>query len=177
MDRQQPPPGGPADRPAPPPAAGAAGPGAGADPADPAAGLDDAARWRAQRREAAGAHAAALAARQRAESARARALITQFVADARRQGVAPVPLHVRSYDGAARYRTPLEGWYLRRDGTVGVDTAGEFYVLTAPSSLVARFRGVRPLPQDPPLVIGAGGKDGESLDLPVALARVLAGEV
>ena len=74
-------------------------------------------------------------------------------------------------------RTPLQGWYLRRDETVGVDTAGEFYVLTAPPSLTARFRGVQPVPQDPPLVIGAGGKDGESIDLPDALARVLAGEV
>ncbi|UZN04476.1 hypothetical protein [Cellulomonas sp. S1-8] len=139
------------------------------DPTDPAA------QWRAQRREAAAAHAAALAGRQRAESTRARALIAQFVADARAGSVAPVRLHVRSYDGRARYRTPLEGWYLRRDETVGVDTAGEFYVLTAPPSLVARFRGVRPEPQDPPLVIGAGGKDGESIDLPDALARVLAG--
>lgn len=157
-------------------------PGGPDDPARPAvapadAGTDAAAAWRARRREAAGAHADALAARQRAESDRARALIAAFVADARRRGVDPVPLQVRSYDGRARYRTPLEGWYLRRDGTVGVDTAGEFYVLTAPASLAARFRGVRPEPQDPPLVIGAGGKDGESLDLPEALARALAGEV
>lgn len=138
---------------------------------------DEAARWRAQRREAAGAHADALAARQRAESARARALIAQFVVEARERGVTPGPLHVRSYDGRARYRTPLQGWYLRRDETVGIDTDGEFYVLTAPASLVARFRGVQPAPQDPPLVIGAGGKDGESIDLPDALARVLRGEV
>ncbi len=138
---------------------------------------DDAAQWRARRREAAGAHADALAARQRAESARARTLIAEFLDDARTAGLAPGPLHARSYDGRARYRTGLQGWYLRRDGTVGIDTAGEFYVLTAPSSLVARFRGVQPTPQDPPLVIGAGGKDGESIDLPDALARVLAGEV
>lgn len=162
MGPQQPAPGGPADR----PAAGGAG---GAD--------DPAARWREQRREAAGAHAEALAARQRAESTRARAMISEFLADVRARGVAPVPLHVRSYDGGARYRTPLTGWYLRRDESVGIDTAGAFYVLTAPASLVARFRGVHPTPQDPPLVIGAGGKDGESVDLPVALARVLAGEV
>jgi hypothetical protein len=32
---------------------------------------------------------------------------------------------------------------------------------------------VRPEPSDPPLVLGAGGKDGESLDLDVAIARVL----
>ncbi|GIG41512.1 hypothetical protein [Cellulomonas phragmiteti] len=159
MPVQQPGPGGPGDRPA------------------PGDGPDAAALWRAQRREAAGAHAEALAARQRAESARARAMIEQFLVDARARGVDPVPLHVRSYDGGARYRTPLTGWYLRRDETVGIDSSGEFYVLTTPSSLVARIRGVQPTPQDPPLVIGAGGKDGESIDLPDALARVLAGEV
>ncbi|MBO0901487.1 hypothetical protein J1G42_16350 [Cellulomonas sp. zg-ZUI222] len=155
---------------------------AGPTPAAPQAaseqpGPDRAAQWREQRREAARAHADALAARQRAESTRARAIIAGFLAEARERGVAPGPLHVRSYDGRARYRTPLRGWYLRRDETVGVDTAGEFYVLTAPPSLTARFRGVQPVPQDPPLVIGAGGKDGESIDLPDALARVLAGEV
>ena len=138
---------------------------------------DDAARWREQRREAASAHAEALAARQRAESARARVLIGEFLADARRAGLEPERLHVRSYDGRARYRTPLRGWYLRRDETVGIDTDGGFYVLTAPGSLLAHVRGVTPAPQDPPLVIGAGGKDGESIDLKDALARVLAGEV
>ncbi|WP_291813934.1 hypothetical protein [Cellulomonas sp.] len=166
MTPQQPAPGDPAD-----------GPARRTDGGGSGVSEDDAARWRAQRREAAGAHAEALAARQRAESARARAMIGEFLAEARVRGVAPVPLHVRSYDGRARYRTPLEGWYLRRDETVGVDTSGEFYVLTTPRSLVARFRGVRPAPQDPPLVIGAGGKDGESIDMPDALARVLAGEV
>jgi hypothetical protein len=54
-----------------------------------------------------------------------------------------------------------------------VDVDGEFYVLTAPSSLTARFRGVTPVPSDPPLVLGAGGKDGESLDLVQALDRAL----
>lgn len=138
---------------------------------------DDAARWRERRREAAGAHAEALAARQRAESARARALIEEFLVAVRADGPAPVPLHVRSYDGRARYRTPVQGWYLRRDETVGVGTDGAFYVLTTPGSLAARFRGVRPAPQDPPLVIGAGGKDGESIDMADALRRVLAREV
>ncbi|MFC8193383.1 hypothetical protein ACFUMH_17145 [Cellulomonas sp. NPDC057328] len=150
---------------------------AGTPDATPDHGADAAARWREQRREAAGAHAEALAARQRAESARARTLIEEFLGGVRAGGPAPVPLHVRSYDGRARYRTPLQGWYLRRDQTVGVDTDGAFYVLTAPSSLAARFRGVRPTPQDPPLVIGAGGKDGESIDMADALRRVLAGEV
>ncbi|WP_240696446.1 hypothetical protein [Cellulomonas sp. HD19AZ1] len=158
-----------------PPTSGPSGNGRPADAAPPDPHDDATARWRAGRREAAAAHADALAARQRAESDRARAHIAQFLTDARAAGLDPVPLHVRSYDGRARYRTSLTGWYLRRDETVGIDTDGAFYVLTAPSSVVARFRGVRPTPQDPPLVIGAGGKDGESIDLPDALARVLAG--
>ncbi|HEY0186371.1 MAG TPA: hypothetical protein VGC67_02685 [Cellulomonas sp.] len=145
------------------------GPAAGSDQT-PGPGPDD---WRTRRREAADAHEAALLARRRAESDRARELIRRFVVEAARRGVAPVPLHATGYGGRGRYRTGLDGWYLRRDETVAVATDGEFYVLTVPGSLGARFRGVQPDPQDPPLVIGAGGKDGESLDLPVALARAL----
>lgn len=142
-------------------------------PPPPSTPADRAADWRSRRREAADAHEAALRARRQAESARARELIARFVADARDRGVAPEPLHAQGYGGRGRYRTPLQGWYLRRDRTVAVGTDGGFYVLTVPPSLAARLRGVRPEPQDPPLVIGAGGKDGESLDLPVALARAL----
>ena len=135
---------------------------------------DKAARWREERRAAAAAHGELLADRQRAESARAQEHITAFLRRAQSSGPAPEPLFARSYDGRARYRTPLVGWYLRRDETVAIDADGRFYVLTTPSSLTARFRGVTPEPSDPPLVIGAGGKDGESLDMSEALARVLA---
>lgn len=143
------------------------------DPAGPAP-ADDAARWREERRVAAEHHARALAARQAAESARARELLRGLVGQARTDGPPPEPLVVRSFDGRHTYRTPLRGWYLRQDRSVAVDTDGEFYVLRAPSSIAATFRGVRPEPSDPPLVLGAGGKDGESLDLEVAIARVLA---
>lgn len=135
---------------------------------------DKAAAWREQRRAAAAAHGELLADRQRAESARAQELINAFVRRALASGPSPVPLMARSYDGRAHYRTPLTGWYLRRDETVAIDTEGRFYVLTAPSSLTARLRGVTPEPSAPPLVIGAGGKDGESLDMADALTRVLA---
>ena len=134
---------------------------------------DAAADWRDQRREAAAAHEAALVARQRAESDRARQLIAGFLVDARARGVLPEPLRAQGYGGRGSFRTGLDGWYLRRDRTVAIGTDGEFYVLTVPASLSARWRGVTLTPQDPPLVIGAGGKDGESLDLPLALARVL----
>ncbi|MGW6131762.1 hypothetical protein ACWFNE_17210 [Cellulomonas sp. NPDC055163] len=130
--------------------------------------------WRTQRREAAAVHAEALERRRLAESTRARALLAEFVETARARGVAPVPLRAHSYDGRHRYRTPVTGWYLRRDEKVAVGTDGEYYVLGVPTSLRARLRGTTLTPQDPPLVIGAGGKDGESLDLPDALARALA---
>ncbi len=135
----------------------------------------EAARWREERREAAQAHAEALGRRRQAESARAHAMIVEFIAHARVHGPAPEPLRVRTFDGRHRYRTPLEGWYLRTDETVAIDTDGAFYVLRAPSSLAGLVRGVRPEPSDPPLVIGAGGKDGESVDMKDALARLRAG--
>lgn len=130
--------------------------------------------WRTRRRAQAEAHAQALARRQQAESDRARAMIADFVAAALRQGPAAVPLTARSRDGRRRYRTGLTGWYLKRDGSVGVDTAGRFYVLSVPPSMAARLRGAHVEPSDPPLVLGAGGRDGESIDLDRALARVLA---
>ena len=139
-------------------------------------GPDDseAARWREERRAAAEAHAEALERRRRGESARASAMIAEFVAEAATRGPAPEPLRARTFDGRARYRTPLEGWYLRFDETLAIDTGGLFYVLRTPPSIVGRLRGVVPEPSDPPLVLGAGGKDGESVDLREALDRVRA---
>lgn len=135
-------------------------------------GSDDAARWREERREAAAAHADALARRQNAESARARALIAAFVEEARVSGPPPVELRARTYDGRSQVRTRLRGWYLRQNQTVGIDTEGRFYVLSAPGGLVARLRPAEVAPSDPPLVLGLGGKDGETLDLAVALDRL-----
>jgi hypothetical protein len=135
----------------------------------------DAAAWREQRRDAAAAHAEALERRQAAESARASAMIAEFVERAKAVGPAPVPLRARASTGGARFRTPLLGWYLRVDESVGVDVDGQFYVLRAVPSLAARLRGVTPEPSAPPLVLGAGGRDGESLDLRDALDRVLRG--
>jgi hypothetical protein len=48
-------------------------------------------------------------------------------------------------------------------------------VLTAPIGLLERVRGARPEPRRPPLTLGAGGKDGESLPLAEALERLLPG--
>ena len=135
---------------------------------------DDAAQWRAGRREAAAAHADALRRKQEAESAQARELIAAFVRDAAVHGPAPEPLRAYTYDGRSRLRTPLRGWYLRLDESIGIDTDGRFYLLRAPRSIGGLLRGVTPAASDPPLVLGAGGKDGESIDLADALARLVA---
>ncbi|WP_298459373.1 hypothetical protein [uncultured Cellulomonas sp.] len=142
--------------------------------ATPAPG-DDPASWRAQRHEAADVHAEALERRRQSETAQARTLLDEFVEQAAARGLRPTALAARSYDGRSRYRTPLRGWYLRRNESVAVATDGQFYVLTVPASLRARFAGVSPAASDPPLVLGKGARDGESIDLADALARVLSG--
>lgn len=134
---------------------------------------DEAARWRAQRSEAATAHGEALARAQAGESARARALLAEFVAEAGRRGIAPVRLRARSYDGRHRYRTSVLGWYLKLNESVAVGTDGEFYVLGVPASLGALLTGAVVTPSDPPMVLGKGGRDGESIDLPDAIALTL----
>ena len=129
--------------------------------------------WRDQRAEAAEQHARSLRRRQAAESAQARALIAQFVADATARGIAPVTLRATSYDGRARYRTSTLGWYLRRNQTVAVGTDGEFYLLSVPRSIRALFGRATLEPSDPPLILGKGARDGESIDLVDALRIAL----
>lgn len=129
--------------------------------------------WRAARSHAAEVHAEALARRTEAESRLARSMIRAFLTEARARGIGPVALHARSYDGRRRYRTPLRGWYLRRNETVAVTEDGSFYLLSVAPSLPALLRGARPEPSAPPVVLGKGGRDGESIDLVDALRIVL----
>lgn len=119
--------------------------------------------------------AEALERAQAAEARQASALIAQFVADAGAAGLEPEPLTARSYDGSTRYRTNVSGWYLKKDRTIGVGTDGSFYVLSAPKSLSARLRGITLEPTPPPLEVGRGGRDGESMPMADALAKRLAG--
>ncbi|WP_129788673.1 hypothetical protein [Promicromonospora panici] len=132
-------------------------------------------KWAAERAEAVRVQAERLQARQDAEHTRAETMLREFAAAARTAGLAPVPLQVQGYGGRGTARTPLRGWYLRVDRTLGVSTDGDFYVLTAPIGLLDRVRGTRPEPRRPPLTLGAGGKDGESLPLAEALERLLPG--
>ena len=108
--------------------------------------------------------------RRRAAAADLASMLREFAVEAQRRGIPQTALLARGDDGRTRYRTGLQGWYLRRNRTLGVDTAGTFYILSVPASFTARFTGVQVPPADPPLVIGAGGRDGESIPLPELLA-------
>jgi hypothetical protein len=132
-------------------------------------------QWARQRAEAVRLQGERLQARQDAEHSRAEALLREFVAAARAAGLVPVPLRVQGYGGRGTARTPLQGWYLRVDRTAGVSADGDFLVLTAPVGLLDRVRGIRPEPRRPPLLLGAGGKDGDSISLTDALERLLPG--
>jgi hypothetical protein len=127
--------------------------------------------WPERQRRAVQAHAAAQARQRAAEEAEAAELVREFAAEAGRRGWPPVRLTAVPYDGHGRYRTHLTGWYLDRARTRGVDTEGRFYLL---SGLRGRLFGARPEPSAPPLVIGRGGRDGESLPLTDLLRQRLA---
>jgi hypothetical protein len=121
--------------------------------------------WRERRGDAAAEHAAFLDRRRAAEEEQARGQLDEFVRAALDRGLRTSTLRARAYNGRATYRTGLTGWYLKRNGSLGVGTDGRFYVLSAPTSLRARLSGTTLAPSDPPLVVGVGGRDGESMPL------------
>ncbi|GGM45865.1 hypothetical protein GCM10011608_33300 [Micromonospora sonchi] len=132
-------------------------------------GLD----WRERQRRAVSAHAVADERRRAAEQAAAAELVAQFVAEAVRRGLPATRLTARSYDGRRRYRTRLRGWYVDRAQSRAIDLDGRFHLLTVPGGLRARLFGADPQPSPAPLVVGAGGRDGESMPLEILLARRL----
>ena len=134
---------------------------------------DDRAAWLEQRRQAVDGHAAALDAGRAAEAEKAAALLAGFVRRATERGLTPAVLSAQSFNGRATYRTKLRGWYLKSNRSVAVGTDGRFYALTVPSSLRARFTGADVEPSTPRLVIGAGGRDGETMPLAELLERRL----
>ena len=121
--------------------------------------------WREERRQAAVEQAAALGRKKAAETARARELLTGFIATLKERGVEPEPLRAQVVGSNASYRTDLTGWYLRRNRSLAVDVDGNFYILGVPASLKSRVAGVRLVPSDPPIVVGQGARDGESMPL------------
>lgn len=129
--------------------------------------------WAQQQRENARARADLFAARERAESELAAAHLAQFVAAAKAAGLPAEELVVRK-PGTSRFaRTELRGWYLKADRSMAVSEDGAFYLLTAPLTITERFRGFNPKPSPPPLILGKGGRDGESIDLVEALDQRL----
>lgn len=134
-------------------------------------------RWRERRRHSVRAHAEADARQRAAEQAEAAEMVARFAADAARRGLRTERLVATPYSGRGRYRTPLVGWYVDRARSRAVDTEGRYYLLTVPAGLRARLLGARPEPSAPSLVIGRGGRDGESLPLSALLsARLEAGD-
>lgn len=108
-----------------------------------------------------------------AESARASLLIAAFARDATAAGVLPERLYARAYTGRSLLRTDLMGWYIKRDHSVAVSVDGLFYLLHAPGGLKALLKGVVLEPSDPPLELGRGARDGESMPLTESLAKRL----
>ncbi|MEV6343906.1 hypothetical protein [Actinoplanes sp. NPDC051851] len=138
---------------------------------------DEHAAWLEHHRLAVAGRAAALDAGRSAEARHAAALLDDFVQRAGEAGLRPHTLTARSYDGRWTYQTRVRGWYLKANRSVAVGEDGEYYVLTVPASLRARFTGAEIAPSMPRLIVGAGGGDGETIPLEHLLHRRLeAGE-
>lgn len=112
----------------------------------------------------------------RAEAAQAQVLIDEFVAAAHAKGIAPRPLKAKTLDGHV-VKTDKVGWYLRTNKSLAIDVDGNYYSLTVPGGLKERIRGVKLTPGLAPMVIGRGGRDGETGDLKEFLAWVLDGTI
>lgn len=129
--------------------------------------------WQARRRDDADRKVAALENYRAAESLRARAMIREFVAGAHAANLPTEHLIARGFDGNGRYRTNVVGWYLRRDRSIGIGEDGEFYVMTVQPSWWGRIVGAEVAAREPPLILGAGGRDGESMPLQEILRKRL----
>ena len=140
-------------------------------------GSDERSQWAARRSDAAAEQLAALERKKAAASGQARRHLEQFVQDALERGLRPVPLRARAFNGRTTYRTGLQGWYLKRNGSLAVDVDGNYYVMSAPTSLRSRFAGADVTAADPPLTVGVGARDGESMPLELLLRlRLEAGD-
>jgi len=130
---------------------------------------EDVEREKAERAERAAYHVDADRKRRERESAKAQVLVDAFVRDATAAGLATTELSARPYSGRGRYRTGLQGWYLRSDLSIGVDVDGGYHPLVVTPERWGRLRGVTLTPTPPPLQVGEGARDGES----IALAALL----
>lgn len=113
------------------------------------------------------------AGQERSDSAKAKVLIDQFLVDARVAGIYPEPLKATLYTGQT-VKTDQRGWYLRKNHSVAIGEDGSYYILTVPGGWAERIRGVHLTPTPPPLIVGKGGRDGETGDLAEFLQARLA---
>ena len=134
---------------------------------------EDAARHRAEAAERAAYHVAANRRREEEEAAKAQVMIDRFVERAKQAALPTEELTARPWSGRGRYPTGVVGWFLRRNGSVGVDTDGRFYVLNVPPVTFGRWRTVTIEPSPPPLIVGKGGGDGETFALDDLLEKRL----
>lgn len=112
----------------------------------------------------------------RREAAEAQVLIDEFVEEAKRRGIEPVPLRARTLDGHL-VRTDKRGWYLRQNHSIGIDDEGGYHNLVVPGGFKERLTGVKLKGTQPTMVIGRGGRDGEGGYLREFLSWVLEGRV
>jgi hypothetical protein len=124
------------------------------------------------RAEEAARRAELAAGAERAESAKAQELIDDFLRAVAAAGIPPRPLRATLYTGQS-VKTDKRGWYLRKNESVAVGEDGGYYILTVPGGLKERLRGVQLRSSPPPLIVGKGGRDGETGDLAEFLARRL----
>lgn len=116
-------------------------------------------------------HVAAQQRRDREESVKAQVLLDAFVEQATQAGVPTEELTARPWSGGGRYKTGVVGWYLKRDQSVGVGADGRFYVLVVAPQRFGRWRTVTVEPTPPPLQVGKGGRDGDSVALDTLLEK------
>jgi len=108
----------------------------------------------------------------RNESIAAQELVDAFVAEAAERDLKPEPLRALLMDGT-RVKSDQVGWYVNKGQTLAIAPDGRFFQLLTTGGRLARFTGVKLTPSPPPLVVGRGGRDGETGDLKDFLARAL----
>lgn len=108
----------------------------------------------------------------RLEARDAQVLIDQFLLAAAAAGISPVPLETKLL-GGGRAKTDQQGWYLRTNKSLAIGVDGSYYVLTVAGGWRERLFGAQLTPTLPVLVIGRGGRDGETGDLAEFLQWIL----
>ncbi|NHA70238.1 hypothetical protein [Phycicoccus flavus] len=131
---------------------------------------DPVAARRRQARENAEYHRAAAARAKEAEARRTAPMVAEFAEAMRAAQVPTSALRAKPHSGPGTLRTDVTGWYVRRDRSAGVGTDGQWYVLVVAPSLRGRLTGVHVDASPAPLQVGAGGRDGDSIELAKLLA-------